>query len=244
MQEKLNASWEGLDFDKNDILFGALVKCACEEERKKALAAAQAEEEQEDPAVLERRKQRMEKYLRRQSRIRVLKKGYRAVQKVAVFLVVVFVGFTYAVVNVEAVNQAVVGWLTEVHQTHTDLSVITGNDSEVDLSKVTANWAPDGISIIRNEGSSASFQILFNNTPVGSIMCQSHDSNMTLNTENAVVSYLSLSGFDKTMVIERSEFIIAVASNSTIIIKITVGKQEGYPFTVGEVLQIVQNIEY
>lgn len=244
MQEKLNASWEGLDFDKNDILFGALVKCACEEERKKDLSEAQAEETKGETAQEKHSRQLLEKYLRRQSRIQVLKKGYRAVQKVAVFLVVVFVGFTYAVVNVEAVNQAVVGWLTEVHQTHTDLSVIIGNDSEVDLSKVTVNWAPDGISIIRNEGSSASFQVLFNNTPVGTIMCQSHDSNMTLNTENAVVSYLSLSGFDKTMVIERSESIITVASNENIVITITVGKQEGYPFTAGEVLQILQNIDY
>ena len=243
MQEKLNASWEGLDFDKNDILFGALVKCACEEERKKDLSEAQAEETKGETAQEKRSRQLLEKYLRRQSRIQVLKKGYRAVQKVAVFLVVVFVGFTYAVVNVEAVNQAVVGWLTEVHQTHTDLSIGIEN-SDIDLSNVQVKWIPDTIDIEKMDTEEALFNLLYNGQSVGSITCRNSNSNLSINTEDGKTTYLSLPGYDTVMLIERQDSVMLVASNTNIVITIICITSSGYEFSSGEVLNILQNIEY
>ena len=244
MQEKLSASWEGLDFDKNDILFGALVKCACEEERKKALSEAQTEETKEETAQEIRSRQLLEKYLRRQSRIRVLKKGYRAVQKAAVFLVVVFVGFTYAVVNVEAVNQAVVGWLTEVHQTHTDLSVIIGDDSEVDLSKVTVNWIPDGCTLDSSQKENGYFTVYYQETIFAVISIYTSNTNIALNTEDANTIYLDFPNYDNVFLVERDDIKMITAANAQIIIFIDAMTNNKRTATSGELIKILQNIDY
>ena len=243
MQEKLSASWEGLDFDKNDILFGALVKCACEEERKKALAEAQAEETKEETAQEIRSRQLLEKYLRRQSRIRVLKKGYRAVQKAAVFLVVVFVGFTYAVVNVEAVNQAVVGWLTEVHQTHTEL-LIGVDYSPIDYSNVHMNWLPEGLTLDSTNADQGSYRLMYNGKSIGIISLSNQTSNITLNTEEAQTAYLELPNYDTVFTVERNDAKAIVASNGQIVISISIVHADEYSLSVGEMIQILQNIDY
>ena len=240
MQENMTPSMRGLDFDEDDIIFASYVKYAFERKRQNDLAAAQELEKDEKDA---RAQKWLEKYLQRQSRIQILKKGYHALQKVAVFVVIVFIGFSYAVVNVEAVNQAVVGWLTEVHQTHTDLSVNIGQ-SDVDLSQVQIGWLPEGMTIERLPSTTASFTIYYNGQPTGSIVCQNSGSNMSVNTENAKTSYLDLKEFDKTLLVERENSIILVASSENIIITIIVDFSADYIFSVGEILNILQNIEY
>lgn len=238
MQENMTPSMRGLDFDEDDIIFASYVKYAFERKRQNDLAAAQELEKDEKDA---RAQKWLEKYLQRQSRIQILKKGYHALQKVAVFVVIVFIGFSYAVVNVEAVNQAVVGWLTEVHQTHTDLSVNIGQ-SDVDLSQVQIGWLPDSCTLDSSLSEEGYYSILYQGKSIGSISILTNNSNMSLNTENANVTYLDLPSFEKVVLIERADGIIVVASNSTIIIRITVINNLGYDFTSGEILNILQNI--
>ena len=67
---------------------------------------------------------------------------------------------------------------------------------------------------------------------------------MSVNTENAKTSYLDLKDFDKTLLVERENSIILVASSENIIITIIVDFSADYIFSVGEILNILQNIEY
>jgi hypothetical protein len=237
--------FRALDFTEEDILFAPLVRFHFEMEAMEDLRKLEAGEFSTPPEEAAAAQKRVQKYYRREERLRALRRGYGSFQKVAVFLVVLCMGFTFLTVRVEAVNRAVVGWLTEVYQTHTDLSVQIGNGSTVDLSAVSVNWIPEGLTIQRESTSlSATYEIYCEDQIAASIKCRISDSNMDLNTEDAKVTYLYLSTFDKTFLIERDTSIILVATNPNIVITIIAFKQSGYNFSTGEVLHILQNIAY
>ena len=173
----------------------------------------------------------------------MLRHGYHLLQKVSVFLVVLIAGFTYLTVSVDAVNRAVVGWLTEVYQTHTHLSIGL-EDSSVDLSKVQVNWVPAKTTLDTSLSEEGYFSILYNNQSVGSIALYNNDTNMSVNTEDAIVTELDSPKFDKIVLVERLDGIAAIATNNNVLITISVIKNMGYDFTTGEVLNILQNINY
>ena len=150
---------------------------------------------------------------------------------------VLIAGFTYLTVSVDAVNRAVVGWLTEVYQTHTHLSIGL-EDSSVDLSKVQVNWVPENITVEKMSTEDALFNLLYQNQSVGSITCRNVSTNVSLNTENAKTTYLSLPNFDQVLLIEQEEAIMLVATKSDVTITIITFIHTGYPFTTGEVLNI------
>ena len=239
--EKELGQFRALDFDEEDILFSSLVRYHFEREAMEDLERLNAGEFEEQPTQASRK--RVEKYYRREHRLRILRHGYHLLQKVSVFLVVLIAGFTYLTVSVDAVNRAVVGWLTEVYQTHTHLSIGL-EDSSVDLSKVQVNWVPENIIVKRLDSTIASFTLYYDEQSVGSITCQNSNSNMSLNTENAKSAYLSLPGFDKVLLIEHEQAISILATKSDIIITIIVTRSESYNFSVGEVITILENIEY
>ncbi len=241
--EKELGQFRALDFDEEDILFSSLVRYHFEREAMEDLEKLNAGEFEEQPTQASRK--RVEKYYRREHRLRILRHGYHLLQKVSVFLVVLIAGFTYLTISVDAVNRVVVNWLTEVYQTHTHLSIEL-DDSKVDLSNVKINWMPEGIAVQRLDSSITftSFTLYYNNQSIGSIICQNHDTNMSLNTEDAKCTYLSLSGFDKVLLIEHEKAISILATKSDIIITIIVTRSESYNFSVGEVITILENIEY
>ena len=236
--------FRALDFDEEDILFSPLVRYHFEREAMEDLQKLNAGEFEAAPEEAALAKKRAKKYYRRSQRIRLLRHSYHVLQKVSVFLVVLAAGFTFLTVRVDAVNKAVVNWLTEIYQTHTHLSIGMEN-SNIDLSDIKINWLPENVMVQKLDTAAiASFSINYGDQSVGSILCQNHDSNMSLNTENAVTTYLSLPGFDRVMLIEHPNAISILATNSDIIITIITFTQTGYPFTTGEVLNILQNIEY
>ena len=239
--EKELGQFRALDFDEEDILFSSLVRYHFEREAMEDLERLNAGEFEEQPTQASRK--RVEKYYRREHRLRILRHGYHLLQKVSVFLVVLIAGFTYLTVSVDAVNRAVVGWLTEVYQTHTHLSIGI-EDSNVDLSKVQVNWVPENITVKRLDSTIASFTLYYDEQSVGSITCQNSNSNMSLNTENAKSAYLSLPGFAQALLIEHEQAISILATKSDIIITIIVTRSESYNFSVGEVITILENIEY
>lgn len=244
MQEKFTPSMEGLDFDKQDLIFASFVKYACEAERKRDLAAAQGEEMVEDTAGDKRSRQWLEKYLRWRSRIQALKKGYQGMQKMAVFLVVLFLGFTYAAVNVEAVNRAVVEWLTNVYPTHTELSIHIGDDSKVDFSKVSVNWVPEGCTVDQSQKENGFITIYYQDVVFSNICLYTADTNMSLNTEDARTVYLDLPNYDSVLLIERKDIKMVVAVNEDIVIFIDGMINKERTASLGELLKILQNISY
>ena len=239
--EKELGQFRALDFDEEDILFSSLVRYHFEREAMEDLERLNAGEFEEQPTQASRK--RVEKYYRREHRLRILRHGYHLLQKVSVFLVVLIAGFTYLTVSVDAVNRAVVGWLTEVYQTHTHLSIGI-EDSSVDLSKVQVNWVPENITVEKMSTEDALFNLLYQNQSVGSITCRNVSTNVSLNTENAKTTYLSLPNFDQVLLIEQEEAIMLVATKSDVTITIITFIHTGYPFTTGEVLNILQNIHY
>ena len=156
---------------------------------------------------------------------------------------VLFLGFIYTAVNVEAVNRAVVNWLTEVHQTHTDLSIGVENGN-INLSDVQVKWVPNTIKIEKMDTEEALFNLLYNGQSVGSITCRNSNSNLSINTEDGKTTYLSIFGYDTVMLVEREGAIMLVALNTDIVITIICITSSGYEFTTGEVLNILQNIDY
>ena len=243
-EKELN-QFRALDFDEDDILFSSLVRYHFEREAMEDLEKLNAGEFDAMPEEMESTRKRAEKYYHRERFLLTLRHGYRVMQKVSVFLIVLIVGFTYLTISVDAVNHVVVNWLTEVYQTHTHLSIEL-DDSKVDLSNVKINWMPEGIAVQRLDSSITftSFTLYYNNQSIGSIICQNHDTNMSLNTEDAKCTYLSLSGFDKVLLIEHEKAISILATKSDIIITIIVTRSESYNFSVGEVITILENIEY
>ena len=239
--EKELGQFRALDFDEEDILFSSLVRYHFEREAMEDLERLNAGEFEEQPTQASRK--RVEKYYRREHRLRILRHGYHLLQKVSVFLVVLIAGFTYLTVSVDAVNRAVVGWLTEVYQTHTQLSIGI-EDSNVDLSKVQVNWVPAKTTLDTSLSEEGYFSILYNNQSVGSIALYNNDTNMSVNTEDAIVTELDSPKFDKIVLVERLDGIAAIATNSNVLITISVIKNMGYDFTTGEVLNVLQNINY
>lgn len=241
--EKELSQFRALDFDAEDILFSSLVRYHFEREAAEDLEKLNAGEFDAMPEETDSARKRAEKYYRREQRLRILRHGYHVMQKVSVFLIVLIAGFTYLTINVDSVNRAVVNWLTEIYQTHTHLSIEL-NDSNVDLSNVKINWVPEGVTVQRLDSSIGSFILYYKNQSIGSIICQNYNSNMSLNTENAKVNYLSLVGFDKVLLIEHEKAISLLATSPDIVITIIVTRDMDYTFSVGEVLNILQNIDY
>ena len=178
--EKELSQFRALDFDAEDILFSSLVRYHFEREAAEDLEKLNAGEFDAMPEETDSARKRAEKYYRREQRLRILRHGYHVMQKVSVFLIVLIAGFTYLTINVDAVNRAVVNWLTEIYQTHTHLS-IEREHSKLDLSKVKNNWIPEGIAVQRLDSSITytSFTLYYNNQSIGSIICQNYNSNMS-----------------------------------------------------------------
>lgn len=241
-EKELN-QFRALDFDEDDILFSSLVRYHFEREAMEDLEKLNAGEFDAIPEEMESAQKRAKKYYRREQRLRILRHGYHVMQKVSVFLVVLIAGFTYLTISVDAVNLAVVNWLTDVYQTHTHLSIEL-DDSNVDLSNVKINWVPESITAQHITTEDALFNLLYQNQSVGSITCRNVNSNISLNTENAKTTELLLPNFDKVLLIEQEEAVMLVATNPNITITIIAFVNTGYSFTTGEILNILQNIEY
>lgn len=241
-EKELN-QFRALDFDADDILFSSLVRYHFEREAAEDLEKLNAGEFDAMPEEKDCARKRAEKYYRREQRLHILRHGYHVMQKVSVILIVLIVGFTYLTISVDAVNRAVVNWLTETYQTHTHLSIVLDN-SIVDLSNVKINWLPEQITLDSTLSNEGYYSILYNNQSIGSIALYNDNTNMSLNTENAKSTYLSIIGFDKVLLIEHEKAISLLATSSDIVIIIIVTRNADYTFSVGEVINILQNIDY
>lgn len=235
--------FRALDFDEEDILFSPLVRYHFEREAMEDLQKLNAGEFEAAPKEAALAKKRAEKYYRRSQRCKMFRHGYHILQKVSVFLVVLAVGFTFLTVRVDAVNKAVVSWLTEIYQTHTHLSVVM-EDSYIDFSNVKINWIPPQTTLDRSLANEGYYSVMYQQQSIGSIALYQSDTNISVNTEDATVTDLQLPGFDRTMLVERQDGIILLASNQQLFIKIALMTTPGYFCTTGELLQILQNIEY
>lgn len=241
-EKELN-QFRALDFDADDILFSSLVRYHFEREAIEDLEKLKAGKFDAMPEETDCARKRAEKYYRRGQRLRILRHGYHVMQKVSVFLIVLIAGFTYLTISVDAVNRTVVNWLTDVYQTHTHLSIEL-DDSNVDFSNVKINWIPEQTTLDSTLSAEGYYSILYNNQAIGSIALYDDNTNTSVNTENATVTYLNLPKFDKTMLVERDNGVILTATNKQILIQIAIITNLGYKITSGEAIQILQNIDY
>lgn len=241
-ENKEQDSFRGLDFDEEEILFSSWVRYHYEQEAMEDLEKLKSGGFEETPEEALKGWKRAEKYYRREQRLRILRRSYHLMQKVSVFLVMLFIGFTYLTVNVDAVNRAVVNWLTEEYPTHTHLSIELENSS-LDFTRVKINWIPDGLSLDTSDGKQGIYYLNYQGEQIGSIDISSVTSNMTINTENAAISNLNLPQYDQVFLVERQDAKTIVASNSDVVITISVLSTDQYTIPTGHLIQILQNIE-
>ncbi len=235
--------FRALDFDEEDILLSSLVRYHFEREAMEDLQKLNAGEFEAAPKEAASAKKRAEKYYRRNQRIRLLRHCYHTLQKVSVFLVVLAVGFTFLTVRVDAVNKAVVNWLTQVYQTHTHLS-IGMEESPVKYTDIRINWIPEKLTLNSTQADFGIYQLEYDGQSIGTILCNNTDTNTSLNTEDAKTQYIHLPNYDTVYLVEREDFKAVTASNSQIAIIISAISSSEYTLSMGELLQILQNIEY
>ena len=106
------------------------------------------------------------------------------------------------------------------------------------------NWIPPQTTLDRSLANEGYYSVMYQQQSIGSIALYQSDTNTSVNTEDATVTDLQLPGFDRTMLVERQDGIILLASNQQLFIKIALMATPGYFCTTGELLQILQNIEY
>ncbi len=241
-EDKEQNSFRGLDFDEEEILFSSWVRYHYEKEAMEDLERLKSGGFEETPEEAIKGWKRAEKYYRREQRLRILRKSYHMMQKVSVFLVMLFIGFTYLTVNVDAVNRAVVNWLTKEYPTHTHLSIQLEN-STLDYTRVKINWIPNGLSLDAGDGNQGVYYINYQGEQIGSIVISSVTSNMTLNTEDAATSTLNLPPYDQAFLVERQDAKMLVASNAQVVITLSALSTDRYTMPTGHMIQMLQNIE-
>lgn len=241
--EKELSQFRALDFDADDILFSSLVRYHFEREAMEDLEKLNSDEFDAIPEEMESAQKRAKKYYHREQRLRILRHGYHVMQKVSVFLVILIAGFTYLTISVDAVNRAVVNWLTESYQTHTHLSIEL-KETTLKYSDISINWIPEELTLNSSNADYGIYQLEYHNQSIGTILCNNSETNTTLNTENAKTEYINLPNYDTVYLVERNDFKAITASNSKIVIIISTIANNQYNLSIGELIRILQNIDY
>ena len=110
------------------------------------------------------------------------------------------------------------------------------------------NWIPDGCMVDYTEQDNGVYCFLRNNVFAASIVyqpiSQQTSVDMHVDTEDSVTTYLDLPGFTDTMLIEMSDAIVIISTTEKEMFMLTSIDCGDYFMTTGELLQILQNIEY
>lgn len=246
--EKELSQFRALDFDAEDILFSSLVRYHFEREAAEDLEKLNAGEFDAMPEETDCARKRAEKYYRREQRLRILRHGYHVMQKVSVFLIVLIAGFTYLTISVDAVNYAVINWLTNIYQTHTSFHITSDNSEINSLKNLKINWIPNDCYIDFSDQDEGVYRFTKNDTFIGSVVystiSQQSPIDMNVDTEDSITTYLNFPNFTCTMLIEMPDAIILIATTEKYFIMITAIDNDVYFMTTGEILNILQNIDY
>ena len=88
------------------------------------------------------------------------------------------------------------------------------------------------------------WQTAFQDVVFSNICLYTADTNMSLNTEDARTVYLDLPNYDSVLLIERKDIKMVVAVNEDIVIFIDGMINKERTASLGELLKILQNINY
>ena len=141
--EKDSYEFRALDFTEDDILYSPLVRYHFEMEAMEDLQKLDAGSFENAPEEASSAQKRAEKYFQKEEVFRTFRKGYYALQKIAVILVVLFIGFAFLTVQVDAVKKNVIKWLQDTNPSYTTFSFYNDGDTITDRSTLQIGWYPE-----------------------------------------------------------------------------------------------------
>lgn len=244
--EKELSQFRALDFDAEDILFSSLVRYHFEREAAEDLEKLNAGEFDAMPEETDSARKRAEKYYHRERRLRTLRHGYRVMQKVSVFLIVLIVGFTYLTISVDAVKKNVIKWLQETNPSFTSFSFYNDGDtiSEANMSTLKVGWIPKNCRLNDENKELGIYSIMIKDTEIADIWYLPTTAAGNIDTEDATISYITLDGFSKVMLIEKDAWHGIQATTSNAMIYISTTTNDIYTISMGELLSILQSLDF
>lgn len=244
-ENELN-QFRALDFDEDDFLISSLVRYHFEREAMEDLEKLNAGEFDATPEEMESTRKRAEKYYHRERFLLTLRHGYRVMQKVSVFLIVLIVGFTYLTINVEAVKKNVIKWLQETNSSFTSFSFYNDGDtiSDADMSTLKVGWIPPNCWLNDENKELGIYSIMIKDTEIADIWYLPTTAAGNIDTEDATISYITLDGFSKVMLIEKDAWHGIQATTSNAMIYISTTTNDIYTISMGELLSILQSLDF
>lgn len=106
------------------------------------------------------------------------------------------------------------------------------------------NWLPEGLTLDSAHADQGSYRLMYDEKSIGIISLSNQTSNITLNTEDAQTAYIDLPNYDTVFTVEKNDAKAIVASNEQVVISISILNINEFSLSVGEMIQILQNIEY
>ena len=242
--EKDSYEFRALDFTEDDILFSPLVRYHFEMEAMEDLQKLDAGSFENAPEEASSAQKRAEKYFQKEEVFRTLRKGYYALQKIAVILVVLFIGFAFLTVQVDAVKKNVIKWLQDTNPSYTTFSFYNDGDTITDRSTLQIGWYPENCVLDDSNKDMGLYSLRIGEQEIADIWYLPTSTTGNIDTEDATITYLNLEGFTKVMLIEKDTWHGIQATTNNAMILTTTTNNDIYTPTIGEMLCILQNLDF
>ena len=174
--------------------------------------------------------------LRRQRLVRDCKKAYAAFAKVAVILLIIVVGGVCTVINVEAVRVPVLNWLIDVQEKYTQIQFLPTANNEI--PDIEFGYLPNGFTIqFDREGINSKMYSLISDDVTIYVDIFSTNSPINLDTEDAIVTNITIQDEYSAMLIEKDSHIQLFWSDNSYVYIINA------EYSVDEIIKIANSIE-